>query len=217
MSEFKSAATRPNPNQWRAALAALLLWAPVLCCAGADVYAFTDGDGEIHLSNVPDDQRYSLLALQEAPEVTPPRTAGLRKEPAASILRRPYAAVIERAALRYGVEAALLHAVIAVESAYDSRARSSRGAAGLMQLMPKTASRYGVTDVFDPVENVRAGAQYLHQLLTLFDNDLQLALAAYNAGEAAVIKHGNRIPPYPETAAYVPLVLSNYQKNRSSM
>ena len=204
-------------NGFLACFAVVALCAPLACGAAADVYTFTDDAGEIHLSNVPDDQRYSLLALQEAPEVAPPRTAALRKESAASILRRPYAAVIEQAALRYGVEAALLHAVIAVESAYDSRARSSRGAAGLMQLMPKTASRYGVTDVFDPAENVRAGAQYLHQLLTLFDNDLQLALAAYNAGEAAVIKHGNRIPPYRETAAYVPLVLSNYQKNRSSM
>jgi len=96
-------------------------------------------------------------------------------------------------------------------------ARSGVGAAGLMQLMPETARRYGVADVFDPAENVRAGAQYLRHLLKLFDNDLQLALAAYNAGEAAVIKYGKRIPPYRETAAYVPLVVSNYRKNRLSM
>jgi soluble lytic murein transglycosylase-like protein len=86
-----------------------------------------------------------------------------------------------------------------------------------MQLMPDTARRYGVIDVFDPAQNVRAGAQYLRDLLTLFDNDMRLALAAYNAGEAAVIRYGKRIPPYRETAAYVPLVVGKYQKNRLSM
>ena len=221
MPDFKSsAAMRPNSDQFRAGLAALaafLLCAPMICFSGTEVYAFADGDGGIHLSNVPDDRRYSILDLQAASTDAPASPAPARVQAARPILSRPYTAVVEQAAERYGIEAALLHAVIAVESAYNAQARSSRGAAGLMQLMPETARRYGVADVFDPAENVRAGAQYLRHLLKLFDNDLQLALAAYNAGEAAVIKYGKRIPPYRETAAYVPLVVSNYRKNRLSM
>jgi soluble lytic murein transglycosylase-like protein len=189
------------------------------CFAGGDVYAFTDGDGGIHLSNVPDDGRYSILELQgktQEPQNEPAPVREQRSAPAPDSRLR-YAAVVEQAAERSGMKAALLHAVIAVESAYNARARSNRGAAGLMQLMPGTAKRYGVADVFDPAENVRAGAQYLRDLLKLFDNDLRLALAAYNAGEAAVIKYGRRIPPYPETAAYVPLVVGKYQKNLLSM
>jgi soluble lytic murein transglycosylase-like protein len=129
----------------------------------------------------------------------------------------PYGAVVAQLAARYGIEAALLHAVIAVESGYNARAVSPRGAAGLMQLMPQTARRYGVADVFDPVDNVRAGARYLADLLKLFDNDLTLALAAYNAGEGAVLKHGRRIPPYRETTAYVPRVLEFYHRLRPTM
>lgn len=210
---------RPNSHQlrFRAGLIVLALCAPLISFAGADVYAFTDADGGIHLSNVPDDQRYSLLDLPAGSTGAPLRPAPVREERAGPILRRPYTDVVARAAARYGIDAALLHAVIAVESAYNAQARSSRGAAGLMQLMPETARRYGVTNVFDPAENVRAGAQYLCDLLQLFDHDLRLALAAYNAGEAAVIKYGKRIPPYRETAAYVPLVVGNYEKNRLSM
>ncbi len=131
-------------------------------------------------------------------------------------IARPYRAVVAREALRYGLEPALLHAVISVESGYNANAVSKRGAAGLMQLMPETAKRYGVVNVFDPVENVRAGAHYLGDLLKLFDNDLTLALAAYNAGEGAVLKYGS-IPPFRETAAYVPKVVAFYEKLRSLM
>jgi soluble lytic murein transglycosylase-like protein len=100
--------------------------------------------------------------------------------------------------------------VIGVESAYDARAVSKRGAAGLMQLMPPTAARFGVTDPFDPVQNIRGGTQYLQELLRRFGNDVELALAAYNAGEAAVERYGRKVPPYPETIAYVPRVLRAY-------
>jgi soluble lytic murein transglycosylase-like protein len=217
MPHFKLAATRPNADQFRASLALLTFCAPLICLAGAEVYAFTDGDGAIHLSNVPDDARYSMLDLGAASIGAATRLEPAREERAGAQTARPYTAVVKHAAERYGIEAALLHAVIAVESAYNARARSSRGAAGLMQLMPETARRYGVADVYDPAENVRAGALYLRDLLKLFGNDLRLALAAYNAGEAAVIKYGNRIPPYRETAAYVPLVVGNYQKNRLLM
>ena len=191
----------------RTTLASLALCGPVACLAAEGVYAFVDARGEWHLSNVPVDERYQQLDPAAAAAPSEPRPQA----------RRRYGAVVGDVAARYGVEAALLHAVISVESAYDPRAVSRRGAAGLMQLMPQTAQRFGVADVFDPAENVRAGALYLAELLKLFDNDLRLALAAYNAGEAAVLKYGKRIPPYRETAAYVPRVLEFYRKFQLSM
>lgn len=102
----------------------------------------------------------------------------------------------------------LLHAVIAAESGYNARAVSPRGAIGLMQLMPATAARFGARDPYAARQNVLAGASYLKWLMARFENDMELVLAAYNAGEQAVLKAGMRIPPYPETQAYVPRVLA---------
>ncbi len=127
---------------------------------------------------------------------------------------RPYAALLAAAARRHGLDAALLHALVAVESGYDARARSPKGALGLMQLMPETARRYRVRDPFDPGQNIAAGTAYLRDLLGMFDGDLTLALAAYNAGEAAVLRHGRRLPPYDETREYVPRVLAHYERLR---
>ena len=201
----------------RIALAVLGLCGPLACLADAGIYAFVDDDGELHLSNVPDNERYRSLDTGSAPAGRAAR-AGLALDGAADASsQRPYGAVVAQVAGRYGIEPALLHAVISVESGYNSKAVSKRGAAGLMQLMPDTARRYGVADVFDPADNVRAGAQYLTELMKLFDNDIRLVLAAYNAGEAAVIKYGKRIPPYRETAAYVPKVVGFYEKFRLLM
>lgn len=102
----------------------------------------------------------------------------------------------------------LLHAVISVESNYDAKAVSPRGAVGLMQLLPATAKRFGVTDPFIERDNVYAGASYLKWLIGYFDGDIELALAAYNAGEQAVVKAGRKIPQYPETQAYVRRVMA---------
>jgi soluble lytic murein transglycosylase-like protein len=121
--------------------------------------------------------------------------------------RDRYAALIDREAARHGVAPALVHAVIRAESGYAPRARSAAGACGLMQLMPATARRFGVRDIWDPAENIRGGVAYLRVLLERFDGDLRLVLAAYNAGEGAVAKYGNRIPPYRETRSYVRRVL----------
>jgi soluble lytic murein transglycosylase-like protein len=108
----------------------------------------------------------------------------------------------------------LLHAVIAVESGYQAGAVSHKGAQGMMQLLPATAKRFGVSDPFDPRQNVAAGgAAYLKWLLAKFDGILSLALAAYNAGEQAVVKAGCRIPPFSETRAYVPRVLERLRRN----
>jgi soluble lytic murein transglycosylase len=113
---------------------------------------------------------------------------------------------IREIAQRYGVSEVLVAAIIAVESEYNPRAVSRKGARGLMQLMPATASSLSVDDPFDPRENIEAGVRHLRRLLIRFDNNLPLVLAAYNAGEQAVAQHGG-IPPYPETRDYVARIL----------
>ncbi|MBK5939274.1 transglycosylase SLT domain-containing protein [Halochromatium roseum] len=121
--------------------------------------------------------------------------------------RTRYQPLIESAARRHGLLPELLHAVIRTESAYKPDALSHAGACGLMQLMPATAERFRVTEIWDPAQNIEGGAAYLRFLLNLFDNDIRLALAGYNAGEGAVKRYGNQIPPFPETQNYVRKVL----------
>lgn len=186
--------------------------------AWADIYAYTDADGSVSLSNVPTDDRYAVL-------VAAPRQAGAASASAAAVPGRKsgsaaksrYDRVVDEVSRNHGLESALLHAVISVESHYNPKAVSSKGAAGLMQLMPQTAKRYGVADAFDPRQNLDGGARYLKDLLQMFDNDVSLALAAYNAGEHAVAKYGNRIPPYRETLQYVPRVLDFYQRYQAGL
>lgn len=192
--------------------ALFVLCAPCLCFADAGIYAFVDARSGIYLTNVPDNNRYEVL-------IAPVASADAKQQHKASFgahSQSKYRALIMRVAGRFGVEPALVRAVIAVESGYDPTAISKRGAGGLMQLMPETAKRYGVSDVFDPVDNVRGGVQYLADLLSRFDNNLRLALAAYNAGESAVSRYDGRIPPYRETREYVPKVVALYRKLRSS-
>jgi soluble lytic murein transglycosylase-like protein len=117
--------------------------------------------------------------------------------------------LLRRASQVYGVDLPLIQAVIKVESDFDHRAVSSKGAQGLMQLMPETAQDLGVVNCFNPIENIDAGVRYLRQLLEDFQGHLQYALAAYNAGKDAVMKYGG-IPPFPETQQYVQRVLRYY-------
>lgn len=126
--------------------------------------------------------------------------------------QRPYSAAVQHAARAYKVDAELIHAVITAESNYNPQALSPKGAYGLMQLMPDTARRYGLRDGARPECNIRAGTAYLRDLLTLFDNDVKLALAAYNAGENAVVRYGMKVPPYQETQQYVPKVMDVYSQ-----
>ncbi len=128
---------------------------------------------------------------------------------------RRFAAIVEKASRDHGVDAALVHAVILAESSYDPDARSPAGAAGLMQLMPGTARHYGVKDLFDPSQNIHGGVSFLRDLLQQFDGNMELALAAYNAGTTAVIRAGRRIPPLAETQAYVPKVIDHYRRFRA--
>lgn len=181
----------------------------------ADIYAYTADDGSVSLSNVPTDERYSVLIAEPAVAAVP--VAAMPKAKSGLAGKAGYDQVVDEVSRTYGLESALLHAVISVESSYNPNAVSSKGAAGLMQLMPQTAKRYGVADAFDPRQNLNGGARYLRDLLRLFNNDTSLALAAYNAGEHAVMKHGNRIPPYRETLNYVPRVLGFYQRYQTGL
>ena len=178
----------------------------------AEIYAFTTDDGSVSLSNVPVDIRYTMLMSDEAqlPGLTP--RSEQRKGHRNLAAKGRFDQVVEQTALTYGLESALLHAVISVESGYNPTAVSPKGASGLMQLMPNTALRYGVTNALDPVQNLQGGAKYLRDLLKLFNSDLKLVLAAYNAGENAVARYGNQIPPFRETTGYVPKVMAYYQQ-----
>jgi soluble lytic murein transglycosylase-like protein len=191
----------------RANLWPSLLLLGVIPAANADIYAFTDARGITYFSNVPVDPRYQPLLTDPAAPARPTVPApGWRDR------ERTFASLIDEVGHAVGVDPALLRAVIAVESAFDPTAVSRKGAQGLMQLQPPTARRYGVQRPFDPRENLRGGAAYLHDLLKRYNNDLKLVLAAYNAGEDAVDRHGRTVPPFPETQAYVPAVLRFYRR-----
>jgi hypothetical protein len=125
--------------------------------------------------------------------------------------KTPFEKVIRSAAKRYGMDADLIHCVIAVESNFNPKALSPKKASGLMQLLPQTAALYGVKNIFDPEENVNAGTRYLKDLLDKY-HDLTLALAAYNAGPERVDQYGRRVPPYLETMKYVQRIAKSYAK-----
>lgn len=185
-------------------LVAGLLTAPL---AHADIYKYVDKHGRVFLTDTPQHEGYKRLVKTwkgwQEPTYNP---SAFKKN------QERFAPLINEAARAYLLPDSLIHAVVTAESAYDPNALSSAGALGLMQLMPGTAKRFGVTDRKNPRANVFAGTRYLKELLGMFDNDVRLAVAAYNAGENAVIKYGNEIPPYPETRNYVRKVLKYYRK-----
>jgi len=169
--------------------------------AWARIYVFVDERGIPHYSNVQHDARYR--------EYKRPARIATRGSRAKAEFRRE----IERAARTYGVEAALISAIIRVESDFHPEAVSPKGAQGLMQLMPVTTARFNADNPFDPHENIDTGVRYLAYLFQLFKGDLALVLAAYNAGERRVLQHGG-VPPFPETRAYVRRVLGEYAASR---
>ncbi len=148
-------------------------------------------------------------ARQSVPELLLYAIVAEESKRGLSIIRR-YDREIEHASKVAGIEPALLRAVVTIESGQDARAVSPKGAMGLSQLMPATAQRYGVTNPFDPVQNLTGGARYLRDLLKMFNGRVDLVLAGYNAGEGSVIKAGYKIPNYAETAEYVPKVMALY-------
>ena len=167
--------------------------------ARATLYSFVDENGVTHFTNVPSDTRFRKVAGSAPPAASRPGGKAAEK----------YEAEIARCADDHGVDSALVKAVIKAESNYDNRAISRAGAQGLMQLMPATAKMRNVENPFNPGQNIDGGVRHLKYLLSTFDGDTKLALAAYNAGESAVRKY-NGVPPYPETKNYVSTVLSHY-------
>ena len=174
-----------------------------VCLAGApsaqaQIYSWRDGNGQLVLSNQrpPSDTAVKSYAVPQTTSVRSTRYATSERS-------REYDDLITEHAQLNGVRTDLVRAVVQVESAFNPRAISPKGAMGLMQLMPATAREYGVANPFNPVENIRAGVAYLRRLLDRFANDEQLALAAYDAGPGAVDKYDNTVPPYRETKAYV--------------
>lgn len=197
----------------------MLFWVGFCCSlpAKADIYEYTGNDGMVYLSNVQKNDQYKVLIsapLEPTTETEPPAQAD---KPSINLAGKSgYNQLIRGVARQYGLDSALLHAIITVESKYNPKAVSHKGAVGLMQLMPNIANQYGIDNLYDPAQNVQGGAQYLRDLLNRFNGDVSLALAAYNAGEIAVARNGNRIPPYRETRDYVPKVLHFYRKYQAS-
>src|SRR5580658_10619711 len=185
---------------------AMLLTAST-AAAAPKIYTYLDAQGQRHYTDVPDNNRYRLLVLSPQD-----RTAsGDRYDFHLLAKATQYDAIIEHAAVSSALEPNLLRAVIVVESGFNSRAVSKRGAVGLMQLMPATAARFGVSNRSDPRQNVRGGALYLGFLINRFRHNVRLALAAFNAGEDAVERNSGQIPPFAETLEYVQKVLKIYQ------
>jgi soluble lytic murein transglycosylase-like protein len=180
--------------------------------AGADIYKCMQADGTPLFTNVPEDPRCRLhLKLDKEPSAVSRIVEDRAARRYSPVDRGRYDDHVQAAAKAHGVDAALIHAVISAESGYNQFARSPKGARGLMQLIPETGARYGATNLLDPRQNIEAGTRYLKDLMGMFGNDVRLVLAAYNAGEGAVMRYGN-IPPYEETRQYVPKVMAYYKR-----
>lgn len=181
--------------------------------ANADIYKLVDGNGRVTFTNVPLKRipKGATYTLVLKSLIRTPKRGFAAPRPFANYRgRKLYEPIILSAAQRHNVDPRLVHAVIRAESAYNPSAISHKGAIGLMQLMPETADRYGVTDPEDPDQNINGGVEYLSDLISMFSSDIRLAVAAYNAGEQNVIKYGNKIPPFRETQQYVQRVMKFY-------
>ena len=200
--------------------------------ARAAVWGYIDDQGKAHIATEKLDDRYQLffkgptaaeLAAKSKAADTKASDAFVQSPIFRRLERHPnikrYEPLIARYAQQHSVDAALVKAIVAVESGYEPSAVSNKGALGLMQVIPDTAARYGVADdakrtleqkLLDPAINISVGTRYLRDLLALFADDVTLALAAYNAGEGAVARYDNQVPPYPETQEYVKLVSQFY-------
>lgn len=192
----------------------LVCWMGVCLVTHADIYKYVDKHGRVLLTDKPTNDKYKRLVRTWKGWVE--QTSRIATEDFYRNRTR-FAPTINRYADLHQLPQALLHAVITAESAYDPEAISRTGAIGLMQLMPGTARRYGVANRRNPEDNISGGTRYLVDLLKMFNNNLQLALAAYNAGENAVKENGNKIPPYKETQNYVRKVLEYYNQYKKKI
>ena len=187
--------------------------------ATADVLIDLEQTDEISISNTQPDNAFTVKIVDEelvngqTNDQASSRSFATIKSARKTLLRElPYNVEVLAAAKETLIDAALIHAVIATESRHNAKAVSNKGARGLMQLMPATAKRFNVKDRNHAGQNILAGSKYLRELLTLFNGDIKLSLAAYNAGPGAVKKYKGRIPPYQETMHYVPKVLNYYRQ-----
>ena len=170
---------------------------------GADIYMFIDSEGVVHFTNVPTSSNYKLYIEERPKKIQQP------------VSTKKYDAVIRKAHQRYGIDFSLIKAVIKVESGFNPKAVSKKGAKGLMQIMPANFRSLAVDDPFDPSQNIMGGTLYLHRLFKRYANQLPLVLAAYNAGPDAVDRY-NRIPPFKETRNYVKKVMKAYSQYKKS-
>ena len=178
--------------------------------SSAGIYRYVDENGVIHFTNCPRDPKFKLYIRESREDV-----GDENQSSSLSYIKdsNQYDSLISEFSKKYQVEFALIKAMIRTESGFNPFAVSRKGAKGLMQLMPETASRLNVSNIFSPRENIEGGVRYFKYLLSLFNNDLRLSLAAYNAGEN-VVAELRSIPPYRETVDYVKKVLSYYQSYR---
>lgn len=184
-------------------MALVLLSAAGTGMAGNPVYAYRASDGSwLFSDHALRDRAYQLVRKRDNPQ----GAASRRQAPFYHGDPSAYDRVIRKMAHIYHVDPALIKAVMHAESSFNPQATSTKGASGLMQLMPSTAQQYGAYDPYDPVQNIQAAVRYLSDLMERYDNDMALVLAAYNAGENAVDRHKG-IPPYTETRSYVTKVL----------
>ena len=195
-------------------LSAMLISGSLVLPVNADIYKYRDAEGRIYFSDEPMHGNYRLVKRFAMNGQVKKTGQSKVNYAAVEVNKQRFTPLIETVAKETLIRPELLHAIIRAESAYDPNAVSRKGAVGLMQLMPGTAQRYGVSDRRNPQQNLRGGATYFRDLLIQFDYDLKLAIAAYNAGENAVIRSGNKIPNYQETQNYVVKVLRFYRQNR---
>lgn len=190
----------------------LVLLCLPLSTAFADIYQYVDDKGVVHFSNMGGGKGSRRVAREPARiTVIQPRNA---EDTSTTLYSSDYTEIINDACDRHGVDPALVHAVVKVESDFNAYALSRKGAMGLMQLMPQTATELNVRNSFNPVENIHGGVKYLRYLLDRYEGNIRLALAAYNSGENAVKRWGT-IPPFRETQRYVKKVLALYNGDTS--
>jgi soluble lytic murein transglycosylase-like protein len=186
----------------------------------ADIYRYQDERGVVHFTNAPTDSKYQLFLKEQQKSRPSLPSKGNQKTFSSSISNlnnyTQLAPHIDEASQQYGIDPKLIQAVIHVESNFDPQAVSPKGAQGLMQLMPQTARDLQVSDAFSPKENIDGGTRYLRYLMDIYNQDMSLALAAYNAGPEKVNLHRG-IPPYQETKTYVQRVMQIYNRLRSPL
>ncbi len=193
---------RTRPNCWLAIILILILGCATFIPGdlSAEIYSYTDEDGVLHFSNAPTSARYRYAGPENSMHASIYYSGGRMTT---------YDDIIREASRHHGMRFELIKAMIHAESNFNPNAISPSGAIGLMQIMPDNLNAFGISDPFDPRDNIMGGTRYLKQLMEKYNRDLSLTLAAYNAGPGAVDKY-NDIPPYPETEDYVEKVLTYY-------